>query len=300
LNPKVSVILPAFNAAATLHAAVESILRQTYTNIELICIDDGSNDSTLEVLNTFNDDPRLNIISRGNRGLIASLNEGIDASTGKYIARMDADDISLKERIEKQVNFLESHSSVVALGGAIHEFDETGFINVKTNPTHNEELQFHSLHKIPIWHPTAMFRADVVKTFGVRYNAEYPHAEDVKFWFELSKLGELANLEDVLLNYRRSDGQASKKHNKVQRASANKARLELYYELSKQYGLSFDTTTQSRVVNWPEDAGLTYLFTLFVVSKHCDTELSTKVKIIVNSPLPLLTKIRLILKVFGI
>ncbi|WP_172400926.1 glycosyltransferase family 2 protein [Vibrio sp. qd031] len=297
MNPKVSVILPAFNAAATLHAAVESILRQTYTNIELICIDDGSKDSTLEVLNTFKDDSRVNIISRENRGLIASLNEGIDASTGKYIARMDADDISLEDRIEKQVNFLEAHSSVVALGGAIHEFDETGYIKVKTNPTHNEELQFHSLHKIPIWHPTAMFRADIVKTFGVRYDAQYPHAEDAKFWFELSKLGELANLEDVLLNYRRSDEQASKKHNKAQRASANKARLELYYELSRQYGLSFDSTSQSTRVHWPEDNKLSHLFVRFVVSKHCDRPLKVKVKTVINSPFSLRDRMQLLWKI---
>jgi glycosyltransferase involved in cell wall biosynthesis len=297
LNPKVSVILPAFNAAATLHAAVESILGQTYTNIELICIDDGSNDSTLEVLNTFIDDPRLNIISRENRGLIASLNEGIDASTGKYIARMDADDISLKDRIEKQVNFLESHSSVVALGGAIHEFDETGFIKVKTNPTHNEELQFHSLHKIPIWHPTAMFRSDIVKKFGVRYDVEYPHAEDVKFWFELSKFGELANLEDVLLNYRRSDEQASKKHNQAQRASASKARLELYYELSEQYGLNFEDTTQLAVAQWPEEIKFIHQFVRFVVSKQCDRPFKVKIKTVINSPLSLKDRVKHLWKI---
>ena len=122
----ISVVLPAYNAESYIGPAVDSILAQTYSNIELICIDDGSTDNTLNILNTYEDE-RLRIVSRENRGLIHSLNEGIALSRGRYIARMDADDISLPDRLEKQLDLMRKrHLGVV--GSSYSYIDDSGVL----------------------------------------------------------------------------------------------------------------------------------------------------------------------------
>ena len=115
MNSKlVSVIIPVFNAELYIQEAVESICRQTYKELEIIIVDDGSTDGTLQILKSFNDQ-RINLIARENRGLISTLNECVALSTGAYIARMDADDICRPMRIERQVKYLENHKDIGVL-----------------------------------------------------------------------------------------------------------------------------------------------------------------------------------------
>jgi len=126
MPPIVSVVMSCYNASGTLDKAIKSILDQTYENFELVVVEDGSTDDTLERLQVIaSDHARINlIINDENLGLAASLNKGISASSGKYIARMDADDVAYKERLERQVSFLEKNKDVDILGTGIMQVDK--------------------------------------------------------------------------------------------------------------------------------------------------------------------------------
>lgn len=125
--PLISIVIPVYNAERFIEKAIESICNQSYKNIEIIVIDDGSIDESLQIIKSIRDD-RIRIISRENRGLIASLNEGINLSRGSYIARMDADDISSPIRIEQQVKYFEHHIDCGVLFTGLEYIDENGNI----------------------------------------------------------------------------------------------------------------------------------------------------------------------------
>lgn len=125
MNELISVILPVYNGEKYLKEAIESILNQTYTNFEFIIIDDGSKDSSLEIIKEYEkEDERIVAVSRENKGLIATLNEGIEKAKGKYIARMDQDDISLPNRFEEQLKIMENDKEIVVCGSWINVFGE--------------------------------------------------------------------------------------------------------------------------------------------------------------------------------
>jgi glycosyltransferase involved in cell wall biosynthesis len=200
----VSVLMPVFSGEKYLSAAVESILSQTFGDFEFLVLDDGSTDSTLDILRAYSaQDQRLRVISRGNKGLVASLNELLGQARGEFVARMDADDIALPHRLSRQVQFLRDHVDVVCVGGSVEVIDEKArFLTTFRYPKSDEEIQERNLlGDASICHPSAMMRRDaLIRIEG--YDGDFFLAEDLDLWLRLGEIGKLANLDEVVLRYR--------------------------------------------------------------------------------------------------
>lgn len=219
---KVSIILPAYNAADTIGEAIESIIRQTWTDWELIVINDGSTDRTKDVILSYKDERIRYVENIGNKGLVYTLNRGIELATGEYIARMDADDYSLSTRIEKQVAYLDTHPNVIVLGTAMETFGK-GIRPRRIFPQeHNDNIKGKYLTDCPFIHPSVMMRP--LPT--LRYDADFPDAEDYRLWLTLMKYGEFHNLQEVLLHYRISPTQITRQNNPRQQRSTQRCRWE--------------------------------------------------------------------------
>ena len=201
-NPKVSVILPAYNAAAHLGKAIDSILGQTFPDLELIIINDGSTDSTTELLARYHD-PRVKVITQENLGLPKALNQGLAIAQGAYIARQDADDISLPSRLEKQVHFLDQHENYGLVGTWSQITTPDGPSNRQhLHPTSNGQIQVQLLINNQFVHSSVMFRASCLKNSGL-YSEDPNHfpPEDYDLWLKMAKHALVANLPEVLLHY---------------------------------------------------------------------------------------------------
>lgn len=221
---KISVILPAYNAQETIGDAIQSIIDQTYTDWELFVINDGSIDNTKSVILSFNDSRIKYIENESNKKLIYTLNRGLELATGEYVARMDADDISLKTRFEKQVEFMENHQDVVASGGGMLAFSNAKITKRIHCESDSERIKLLMFNTSPIYHPTAIIRQSVLKSHTIRYNQEYLHVEDYMLWYNLSKVGKLSNIDEILIKYRISGSQISTKYNYLQLVNKNKVR----------------------------------------------------------------------------
>ncbi len=202
---KVSVILPAYNSQKYIKEAVSSILAQTFSDFTLYIINDGSSDNTLQILNEFKD-KRINIVSNdGNRGLIYSLNRGLEYSKdSEYVARMDADDIALPNRFEEQIKFLDNNPSVGVLGTAVEYFsDNNSSIKKMYRPNNHSKILSTLLFYNPIVHPTVMIRNSAMA--GDKFPEDLPKYEDYALWINLTTKTSFANLEQVLLKYRQHE-----------------------------------------------------------------------------------------------
>lgn len=210
------------NAELFLREAVESILGQTFSDLELLVVDDGSTDSTKRILSQYSD-PRLRIIGfLENRGLVDALNFGIQEARGALIARMDGDDVSEPSRLEKQVAFMRANPGVVLLGTGFVWMDVGGRIFEETRmPTENMVLQERLLCGNQFCHSSVMIRVDAVRSVG-NYRAVAGHgAEDYDLWLRLAEYGHIANLSDLLLRYRVHEGQVSIRRLADQRLTTN-------------------------------------------------------------------------------
>lgn len=200
-EPLVSVILSVYNGEKYVGRALESILNQTFTDFELIVVNDGSTDGTDRILGQL-DDPRVVLVSQENKGLIASLNRGCSLAKGKYLARQDADDISMPERLAKQVAFMEAHPDVGLLGTAYHQLDEDGKeLLTVTWPTEDSSLRRVLIRYSPFCHGSVMMRRTVFEECG-GYEPGLVHVEDYGLWFEFSYRAKIANLSEVLYEWR--------------------------------------------------------------------------------------------------
>jgi glycosyltransferase involved in cell wall biosynthesis len=204
VKPTISVLMPVYNAEKYLAEAVESILNQTFTDFEFLIVDDGSRDRSLKILQRYaQQDSRIRLISRENRGFVATLNELIAIAQGSYLARMDADDISLPDRFQQQVDFLNTHPEVVCVGGEQDWIDDAGRTLMHcTQAQDNEAVQALALiGQTPINHPSAMMRRDPVIQLG-GYDEAMFLAEDLDLWLKLGEIGQLANLPATVVKYR--------------------------------------------------------------------------------------------------
>lgn len=209
-SPKVSVIMPVYNGQDYLSQAIESILDQTFTDFEFIIIDDGSTDNSFKIIKSYND-PRIVLIrNETNLKLIASLNKGLNLAKGKYIARMDADDISLPERLARQVEFMDEHPNIGVCGTWTELFGdcEQSFWRF-TNQS--DAVKCMLLFGCCIVHPSVMIRRRIVET-GLCYSPLYPHAEDYAFWVHIAQHYEVTNIPEILFKYRKTASQVSSKY----------------------------------------------------------------------------------------
>jgi glycosyltransferase involved in cell wall biosynthesis len=198
------VILPVFNQRQYIRAAMQSILIQTFRNWELIVVDDFSNDGTFEIIREFCDlDSRVKVIvNQVNLGIARSLNIGIAASRGGYIARMDSDDVSRPNRLELQIDYLQANPSVAVVGGNADFVDEDGcYLNTSNMPNSPEQIRRVILKMCPLLHPTVMCRREFLIKMG-GYDERLRRKQDYDLWFRGSTKSRYANISAVVLTYR--------------------------------------------------------------------------------------------------
>ncbi len=223
MMPPITVLMSVYNAEKYLSDAIESILNQTFRNFEFLIINDGSTDRSIEILHKYAAaDERIRLVNNEtNKGLIACLNDGIEKSVGEYIARMDADDISLPYRLEKQYDFLEKHPNYVCVGCKSIMIDPHGE-DLKVFPFYggNEAIVKAMLNGVggAIIHPSAMIRKSTLLKSG-GYNPDFLHAEDMDLFLRLTELGLVANIPEILFKYRQTLSGVGYKNRKLQRGS---------------------------------------------------------------------------------
>jgi len=232
----ISVILPVYNGAPYLDEAIVSILKQTHDNFELIVINDGSTDKSLEILEKYAiQDSRIIIINRQNKGLVYSLNEGILKAKGKYIARMDADDVSDISRLESQIEYIEKHNLDIC-GGHYLLIDDEGRINgLNVVPISHEMCTLSLLFKVPFAHPSVMIRKRFLDENSLEYGqSAYKIAEDLDLWLRMQKCGaRFGNVDSVVLKYRML-GESLSKVNNAPILKETKAMLRQFYKDNHQ------------------------------------------------------------------
>lgn len=208
--PKVTILMPVFNGEEYLRQAIVSILEQTFTDFEFLIINDGSMDSSVDIIQSY-DDERIRLIhNKKNLKLISTLNKGIRLSRGQYIARMDCDDISHPERIAKQVAFMEANPEVGVLGTGIFIIDRNGKRKYKFRyPTKHNFLHWSLCFYSPIVHPAVMIRKNLLMKVG-GYDHGMVHAEDYDLWRRLIKKTRFSNLQDYLLCLRKHESNVTK------------------------------------------------------------------------------------------
>ena len=222
--PKVTVLMPVYNCELYIQEAVESILNQTYTDFEFLIIDDASTDKTVSIIKTYNDS-RIQLIEKPvNTGHTSSLNYGLTIAKGKYIARMDGDDISLPERFEKQLAYMESNEDTVVCGTALSLIGED---NCRKVVVGHEDIKIKLLEGNSIAHPSVFLRKETLVNNSVFYDTLMEPAEDYDLWVRLSTFGKLHNLEDCLLKYRIHDSQVSN----VRKRSQENVAIEIRFKL---------------------------------------------------------------------
>jgi len=228
-EPLVSVVMSVFNGEKYLHEAINSILQQTFTDFEFIIVDDGSTDSTCRIIQSYNDS-RIFLISRANKGLVASLNEAILSAKGIYIGRQDADDVSHSARLQTEVFFLRNNPKYVAVGSWFEEFNEGSPLRINRTPVTDSLVRLRLVWGTCFGHGSVMFVRQAAIDAGLYRQAMWP-AEDYDLWTRLSSFGALANIPRILYRYRLHKESISEKNSSKQR--------QLAKEISLSYALKF-------------------------------------------------------------
>lgn len=235
-SPLVSVVMSVYNGEAYLREAIESVLNQTYKEFEFIMINDGSTDNSLSIMQSYEDKRIVLVTNDGNKGLIYSLNKGIEIAKGEFIARMDADDVCLSERFECQVKQFMEHPGTVVIGSDY--FLLNGEKNTYIKNRNDSDYQKAVLMFAPCFcHPTVMMK-NVFKEKNIFYDPNFIHAEDYKLWTDLYALGEFLNVGKPLLKYRHHISQLSNQKNEAQLAISKEIRRQylqkLHFRLSER------------------------------------------------------------------
>ncbi|MFN5182505.1 MAG: glycosyltransferase [Bacteroidota bacterium] len=207
-NPKISVLMSVYNSASYLKESIDSVLSQTFTDFELIIINDGSTDSSWKIINDFKDERIIKIDNDGNKGLIYSLNLGLNLASGTFIARMDSDDICFPNRFQAQFDYLISNPDVAVLGSDYINFSETSekkCVTLKGKDVLKSWLTFSS----PLCHPSVMMRADSIRSLSNAYDTNFRHVEDYELWTRMALNFNLENLPLNLIRYRHHNQQVS-------------------------------------------------------------------------------------------
>jgi glycosyltransferase involved in cell wall biosynthesis len=236
---EISVVLAVYNGSLYLREAIDSILSQTFKDFELIIINDGSTDSTSEIILSYNDPRIVYIDNKVNRRLIYSLNKGLSESRGKYIARMDADDVAFPERFRIQYDFMEKHPEIGICGTNIETFfEETKKRQIIRFPKDDKTIRAYTYFQSPFCHPTVMMRRDVIEKNKLQYSTDFIHTEDYAMWIEILKYTSAYNIQQPLLRYRRHEGSVVWMTEKNNKKNVTASRIQGIY--AAQNGISMD------------------------------------------------------------
>jgi len=211
-TPIVTVLMPVYNGAKYLSEAIDSILNQTFEDFEFLIIDDGSTDDSLEFIKSYDDHRMRLVVNDKNIGQTATLNKGLELAVGKYIARMDQDDISLPFRLEKQIKFMEENSEIGISGTSLQT------IGFNTNEIYSYAAEHSDIilnlffHEPFIGHPTVIMNRHCIIENELFYDERYVHVSDYELWSRALHFVKLANINEVLLYYRINPNQATQKH----------------------------------------------------------------------------------------
>lgn len=244
VSPLVSIVMPAYNMATFLLECIPSILEQDYGNFELIIVDDGSTDQTAEVVHSFPDNRIVYV--RREHDYMASMNAGVRLAKGKYIIRMDADDLMLQGRIRKQVEYMEAHPEVDVCGSGMKNFgkDDSSLYGLTEHTSIISSLLLYNT----MAHPTIIMRKESVEHYiakhGVLYDKEYVYAEDYRLWTCMAMEGfRFDNIKDMLIKHRISSQAVTSVYAEESRHTAEKIKTEyLKYAIQEicQKGEAFE------------------------------------------------------------
>lgn len=206
MGPSISVVMPVYNAQDFLSEAIQSVLDQTFTDFECIIINDGSTDRSVEIIKSFKDQRIRAVDNDQNIKIVRTLNKGISLAKGKYIVRMDADDICLPERFKTQFNFMEENPDVGACGSWFENIGDVSGIS-RYESDHNV-IRFKMLYQMPVLHPSTIIRKSLLENYNITYNTNFPGAEDLDFFIRIAEVSRLVNIPKVLLIYRQHSASA--------------------------------------------------------------------------------------------
>lgn len=218
--PKISVIMPVYNGEKYLKEAIDSILKQTFSDFELLLINDGSTDSTEAIIKSYDDVRIVYIKNEKNLGLIKTLNKGLDIAKGEFIARMDQDDISHPERFEKQLIIFEKNPEIGVCATLFTPFNNTEEHKTIEHPELHKSIKINLLALCIIGHPTVMLRKNAIDNF--RYDERFQAAEDYELWTRLVTSTQFYNIQESLLQYRIHSSNMSVLENSTQVNNAKK------------------------------------------------------------------------------
>lgn len=228
--PKVSVIMPAYNAENYIAEAIDSILAQTFRDFELIVLDDCSTDNTSRIILNYEDSRLIYLKNEKNMGVAATLNRGLETARGMYIARMDADDIAMPDRLARQVAVMDEKGNIIACGSNAILFGEVPEGSKTDMPLEDKEIRLRMAISNPFVHPTMMLRKEAVGE--TRYDSSFDGREDYRMWMVLSQKGQMMNLPETLLRYRIHKGQVTQ--------SVDVTKEQKHYRLKKMYFRELD------------------------------------------------------------
>jgi glycosyltransferase involved in cell wall biosynthesis len=229
--PRVSVVMSVYNEERYVGEAVESILRQTFPDFEFVIIDDGSVDRTPAILRGFRD-PRIKIYNQANQGQSSALNRGIKHAMGAYIARMDADDISMTERLEREVSFLDGHPEIGIVGTWCIKVDaRTGKQRLQRLPDDDAAIRKFMAVDNPFIHSSVMFRKSVLDTVGL-YDEEFIW-QDYELWVRIARDHRMANINEPLIIRRKHPASLT---SRTKKSKESWERFVIQWKAARQMG----------------------------------------------------------------
>ena len=232
-NISVTVLLPVYNGEEYLREAIDSILAQTYTDFELLIINDGSTDGTERIILSYTDPRIVYVKNEENIKLIASLNKGIDLAKGKYIAHMDADDVSLNNRLKKQIMYMEANPLIGLCGSYTQSLGLEQEIEIQYRLL-NDEIKFKLFFDTHFPHPAAVIKKSVLTENNLYYEKEYIHVEDYVLWNKMANFTQLAIIPEVLVLKREHTAQVSVQYRDIQQKIMSAYRKDLVVKLVPQ------------------------------------------------------------------
>lgn len=263
-KPLVSILLPVYNRPNVIKT-IDTVIKQTYKKIELIIVDNASTDSTVNEIRNIKDDRIKIYINEVNKGQTFSLNRGLTLCNGKYIARIDSDDLMMPTRIEKQVAFLESHPDYIICGSNVTIIDDyDNKIGTFSYCENDDAIRFYSTYFCPFAHPAVMMRTNIIIENGVKYDLAYSMAEDYDMWVRILQFGKGYNIQECLTQYRQGKSNDSVKyHNQMKHEGFQIMR----YIANKCSWSNYSVDAYCRLIDSAEKPNKSMLENIYVMSK---------------------------------